>query len=425
MSNLAKYLTKYAEKEVEYLAGFPLTHHYQHVVLIPAYKEQQQFVNNFIQSELAQQNVLVIIVVNQPANDLDLSPQISLYSDIQSKGNTLWQSHSLCLVSLDGSNSACLLVDRFNEPIPRDEGVGLARKIAADLACKLKSLNVVKSAWLHSSDADAHLPNNYFSALTGKLKNDSSLDKKLLAVAACYNFLHYSEDKNIHEANAIYEQSLRYYVSGLDYAGSPYNFFTIGSILAFTIEAYATVRGFPKRSAGEDFYLLNKIAKLGDVLWLKHAQLTLEARTSNRVPFGTGPAVVGIMDLNERQELYYYYHPEVFEKLKHLNGAFKQLVMNDTPVEEWVVNLGSEISEALQAIGFNSFIAKQNRANTKQLSKQINVWFDAFKTLKFIHYLRDNYYPNIDLGSAVEVAEKKWTRSVDKFSPHPKNRYSV
>ena len=63
----------------------------------------------------------------------------------------------------------------------------------------------------------------------------------------------------------LYEYSLRYYVAGLTYAQSPYAFHTIGSTMAVNAEHYASVRGFPRREAGEDFYLLNKLAKVGSV----------------------------------------------------------------------------------------------------------------------------------------------------------------
>ena len=64
--------------------------------------------------------------------------------------------------------------------------------------------------------------------------------------------------------------SLRYYVAGMKYARSHLtHFHTIGSTMAVRASYYAKVRGFPKREAGEDFYLLNKLAKVGTVLELE------------------------------------------------------------------------------------------------------------------------------------------------------------
>ena len=71
------------------------------------------------------------------------------------------------------------------------------------------------------------------------------------------------EDQFCNTATALYELRLHHYVLGLEYAGSPYAYHTLGSCLAVKADAYAQVRGFPKRAGAEDFYLLNKLAKLG------------------------------------------------------------------------------------------------------------------------------------------------------------------
>ena len=63
-----------------------------------------------------------------------------------------------------------------------------------------------------------------------------------------------------------------------------------------------------------------------------------------------------------------------------------------------------EISEALISIGFESFVEKQLTVKQAQFDRQLNVWFDAFKTLKFIHSVRDEYYPNIPLSQAIELS---------------------
>ena len=84
---------------------------------------------------------------------------------------------------------------------------------------------------------------------------------------------------------------MSYYVAGLAMAGSRYAHHSLGSTIAVHAKTYAAVRGYPKRSAGEDFYLLNKICKLAPVERLAGPALSIEARISARVPFGTGPAL--------------------------------------------------------------------------------------------------------------------------------------
>ncbi len=80
------------------------------------------------------------------------------------------------------------------------------------------------------------------------------------------------------------------------------------------------MRGFPKREAGEDFYLLNKLAKVGTVLELAEGPdneaIRIESRRSDRVPFGTGAAVNRITALADPLGEFRFYDPSVFELLK-------------------------------------------------------------------------------------------------------------
>ena len=363
MANLIKYLKNHAEAEVGLLATFPQQKTYAHTLVIPAFKETPDFIDSFIQSELVQQNVLLIIVINQPEYEVCTDKQQYLYDQSLGKGQVTWQHDNLTLVTITDKNSSLLIVDRFTIPIADKLGVGLARKIGADVACYLINEKVILTDWLHSSDADAKLPDNYFSSL--------KLNKSKNSVAACYNFSHQSTDKLVEQANAIYEKALRYYVAGLTYANSHYNYFTIGSILAFNAEAYASVRGFPKRSAGEDFYLLNKLAKLGEIIWLKEVEITLEARMSDRVPFGTGPAVKHIVELIEQDGSYHYYHPILFQYLKALLLSFENVYEYRDELSLWYKKLPDGVQVTLASIGFESFIEKQKLTKQAQFNKQI------------------------------------------------------
>ena len=408
-----KYLTHYAEPEVLSLATFPENNVYQHVIVIPAFQESTQFIERFIASVLVEQQCLVILVINQPDNDFGRQhqqEQIDLAQYIANQGQETWQHDNLRLIELCAAkensakqtknvNSSLLIVDRYILPIPAEQGVGLARKIGADLAIKLAVKGNILSSWVHSTDADAHLPNHYLSAHS----SDNSALKN--AAATCCNFFHFSENTTIHQANQRYENALRYYVAGLTYAKSPYAYFTIGSILSFDMLAYCQARGFPKRSAGEDFYLLNKLAKLGRVTYLDNVVIKLDARPSQRVPFGTGPAVQHIMQLESQGLDYAYYHPEIFTELKTVLKAFESLWKNKQHPQAWLAELSQISQQALTHVGLLSFITKQSTAKQEQFEKQLIVWFDSFKTLKFIHALRDLGLENMPLEEAIESAD--------------------
>ena len=404
MKNIHKYLKHYAEPCIDALDCFPNDIYFAYSVVIPAYKETSNFVSCYLNSSLSQQKTLMVLVVNQPDTDPNKSPQQVLKQNVCALGETVWVNGSYTLVKSNAGNSFVLLLDSFTQPIPEKQGVGTARKQGVDTVLALIADKKIKSDWICSTDADASLPDTYFDILA-EIERDVS--SKI--VGACFNFHHECQDLKVHQANALYEQALRYYVAGLTYAKSPYNFFTIGSLLSFKAKAYADVRGFPQRSAGEDFYLLNKLAKLGDIAFLKDHVIELTARRSDRVPFGTGPTVNHIISLQEQQKDYCYYHPQVFILLKEVLFGFTTLFEHRQSLDHWLALLSPQAKSCLLSLDFERFIEKQisqqqKVANKIQFNKQLEVWFDAFKTLKFIHFAKNNYWSDIPLEQVLTKA---------------------
>ena len=56
-----------------------------------------------------------------------------------------------------------------------------------------------------------------------------------------------------------------HYEKSVSESGSIYGFTALGSTMVIGASTYAAVRGFPKKNAGEDFYMLNKIRKLAHI----------------------------------------------------------------------------------------------------------------------------------------------------------------
>ncbi len=396
MKSTRKYLARYTEPEAALAqALLPTTakpHNWQYCLVIPAYKESPAFYQRLASTLLKQHAVLLILVVNQP----------DCLNAVNSSNRYLWQSliddthggqahHNLQLRNIPATNSALLLVDRFSpeQQIPEKQGVGLARKIGADIALTLIDSKHIARPWIYTSDADAHLPDDYFSVLDG----DTSSNHRGQSAAVVYPFKHLCDDGPVGQATQLYEQRMQQYVDGLHSAGSPYAFQTIGSAIAVAAKHYAEVRGFPKRSGGEDFYLLNKLAKTGQIRNLKGPTIKIEARQSDRVPFGTGPAINKLLNENTINKAKIFYHPQVFVEL---NTWLKALTNSqNTALTDLPLSIDS--LEALQAIGTDNAIdaARKISASPQVFNKHMNIWFDGFKTLKFIHYLRDNTYPNV------------------------------
>lgn len=389
---IEQYLRSYAEGEAHLLQGFP-QHQFEHCIIIPCFAETTAFIERLRQGPLGTLNALIIIVVNQTTAE-PVALNLALL-DYMADLPKVWQHQHLRLYRGQNNGLQWLIVDRTEEPLPAKQGVGLARKIGCDIAVALHHRKLLISNWLHSTDADTHLPGNYPPLPeTGY-------------VAAVYQFQHVpaAADARVWLATQVYEQALRYYIAGLRWAGSPYSHQPIGSTLAFTAAAYCQARGFPRRSAGEDFYLLNKLSKLGAV-YTAQAVVAIEARTSDRVPFGTGPEVFAIAQLNDPWSEFCYYHPGIFVQLKNWLAAMPQVWHNRQHQLPYLTGLEPEVQQALVDAGINRLWAHIDRQahSAEACSQALNVWFDAFQTLKFVRRLQAVRYRPLPLQQCLQEA---------------------
>jgi hypothetical protein len=343
---------------------------------------------------------------------------------------------------------ALLLIDRAtpDRELPPRHGVGLARKIAADVALALWSEGRVVSPWIHCTDADVALPNDYFEAAARNASNLSGGSRASDAsnvlgtsststsrtmgtrntlgtpdapeAALLYPFRHVEATREALE----YEISLRYYVAGLRFAGSPYAFHTIGSTVAVHATAYARVRGFPRRLAAEDFYLLNKLAKVGTIRSLHGKPIQLSARTSNRTPFGTGHALERARGGERSLTPLRVYHPDVFSDLGawlQTLGALAEAGDAADPADLLAKSCGcwaSSDAERLRAPLEESGAWAAAQIGVKRCrtpatrAKHLHGGFDAFRTLKLIHALRSSGLASIPLDEALSEAAFVTTR---------------
>ena len=112
-----------------------------------------------------------------------------------------------------------MVVDRSDPSnlLPAKQGVGLARKIGADIALACVVLGVIRSHWIHCTDADVHLPLDYFEQSDRAASSQDRTD----TTAWIYRFHHRLEGSaRQRRAIADYEASLRYYVLGLRFSKS-------------------------------------------------------------------------------------------------------------------------------------------------------------------------------------------------------------
>lgn len=280
----------------------------------------------------------------------------------------------------------------------KGSGVGLARKIGLDHALTIIDYHDDVPHLLYNLDADTIVENNYLPAVRAFFINEQA------AAAAYVAFTHQDpEEAALQSAIICYEIFLRYYVAGLRYSGSVYAHHSVGSTMVCTADGYAAVRGMNRRQAGEDFYFLNKMAKLGAVKSICTTTVYPSARPSHRVPFGTGRTMLRSGHSIHRCTAY---HPDVFVILKKwLASAECAMDKNAEGLMRIAENIDPLLASFLDIFRFPDVwprICKNNR-NRIELTAKFHDWFDGFKTMKFIHYYSHNGKPPIDMFDAVKI----------------------
>jgi len=172
--------------------------------------------------------------------------------------------------------------------------------------------------------------------------------------------------------------------------------------MACTGRAYAAVSGMNRRQAGEDFYFLQQLAKTGVVERIPGTTVHPSPRASHRAPFGTGARVHTFLEGTE--DAYRVYHPEGYGIVKAwLASVAADLEAPADALLRQAESIAPALSAFLQAQGFAEVWPRfraQHR-DTAQLIRHFHGWFDGFRTLKLIHYLRDHGYPEQDLFNAI------------------------
>lgn len=388
-----QYLERYAEPEAQWSelaqqAAFASGRVYQHVLVIPAYAEAGAFLAQTLQ-HCDDVELLCVVVVNAPAEDGRL---VINDDELQQTKDLLHQLKQQTLCTL-------LVVDRVSDGkrIPQAQGVGLARKVGTDIALRAYQQGRVVSPWLYQTDADARLPHDYFRAIA---------DASIASGAVVFAHSHASVDPAINKAALLYDTHMHYYVEALATQGSHYAYPTLGSTLAIHAHSYARVRGYPKRNAGEDFHILNKLNKLQRIRYLRQPAIEVQARLSTRVSFGTGPAlqkIIAQLAADPSGESYLSYDYRCFELLGHALVYLRNLSQRDTatPLSHDDLATSTErqyVEQILEALNVDRFMstALAHQNNPRQREKMTNEWFDALKTLRFIH-LAGKHYPNTSL----------------------------
>jgi len=277
-------------------------------------------------------------------------------------------------------------------------GVGLARKMGLDAGLAVMDHEKSGDGRLLCLDADSPVAENYFSAIRQFYESHNS-------DAAVVSYAHpFPDDPLLLAAICNYEIFLRYYVLGLNYAESPYAFHTVGSTMSCTARGYVAVRGMNRREAGEDFYFLNKLAKLSPMGKITRTRVYPSSRPSRRVPFGTGRRMSDCLEGRDRKDV--FYDPRVFSFLKKWQKEMRDCIAEGG---NFMLKLAGDISPHLvfflEAVNFPSAWDRicRTHKNPEKRAWHFQEWFDAFQTLKLIHYLTKVSCPAVELWQAVPI----------------------
>ena len=390
------------------------------VVVIPALAEKGHLFDSLAAlaanpSDQLAESLVIVVVNNGPRETVD--PE--MFADNQETiailkgliaGHTQGR-HSAdrrlrgVLDVLSGSGLRIGLIDASSpgSEIPSSlAGVGAARKIGLDLALTLRPEPRERPV-LVCLDADTIVTPDYLTAIRRHFQDPAH-------GAAVIPFEHpLPGDTGRRAAIVCYELFLRYYVLGLSWAGSPYAFYSIGSTMAFTPGRYVAVRGMSRRTAGEDFYFLNKLRKAGPIPSLTGTRVRPSERLSARVPFGTGKRMIRHL-AGERDE-YLFYHPEIFAILR----KWLDLMEEDwrRPAEA-ILEAASNLDPALRI-----FLEQQNfpkvwprlqrqAGNPAAAQRGFHTWFDGFRTLRLVHELAASAYPPQPMAAGLSWLMRVW-----------------
>jgi glycosyltransferase involved in cell wall biosynthesis len=413
-SNLDKYLHRYSDYKGYPLYGDEIADLDQ-IVVIPALAEKDALFHTLAslvrngEDELKRSLVLCVIN-NRP------SP-FAKTEDIRNNLETMMIMKSMIKGDppdprLAGTNITALVQEILAMPLrlafidasspghelPRKGGVGHARKIGMDRALTLLDPHHHEKKRIICLDADTLVEPNYLSALRNHFERFSP-------PGAVVAFSHrIPEDRRLAAGICCYEIFLRYYVLGLGWAGSPYAFHNIGSTMACTAAAYTAVRGMPCRQAGEDFYFLNKLAKLAPLGCICDTTVYPSPRPSGRVPFGTGRRMLRFLE--GAHDEYLIYDPRVFSVLKAWLEEFaREPGSSGNDLLARASSILPQLQSFLDRYEFAAVWERIRGANRRHeyLTKQFHGWFDGFKTLKLIHELSAGAFPPIHMFKALKI----------------------
>lgn len=267
-------------------------------------------------------------------------------------------------------------IDRFTPERAwrdREGGVGAARQCCIDAFLP----EADDSDLLISMDADTLFDADYVSQMVEHFEKH----RKTNVVLPQYHH-RLSGDDMLDRAMLRYEIYMRCYLFHLLRIGSPYAFTALGSAICCRIGAYRKSGGFDRRQAGEDFYLLQRLAKCGKISIHPESTVYPSPRLSDRVPFGTGPA---IRLLQSGEGNYPIFPPEAFDEIaesyRHID-EFRQK------------NISTPLTDFMDMQAGNSLLWEKMRKNyptPEAFARAFHQKADGLRIFQFLRHYAESH----------------------------------
>ncbi len=333
------------------------------IVAIPA-MDESGYIEKCIEaiSKQTYKSFFVIVCVNQPDHWWD-DPDKKFVCE--NNMNTIAFLKNVDSFKLD-------IIDRSSPGYGfgiNDKGVGHARNILFERALNIADENDL----VMCLDADTLFEPGYFESVADAFHAAPN------AIAHANPYYHnLTGNDNTDRAVLRYEIYMRLYMLNLWRIGSPYAFSPLGSVITMYAKSLKAIGKIAPKTAGEDFYLLQKLRKHGRLIQYNEHFVYPSARISNRVPFGTGPAVAdGIKNLWSRCPVY---PVEPFNLIEETYKLFPVLFDKDVP---------TPMDDFFEYIFGTRKIFDPLRSNCKALesfTRACHIKIDGLRILQFVRY---------------------------------------
>lgn len=338
-------------------------------VVIPAYKErriQETLDSLILAAREIKDPIEAIVVLNKGMNNEPYGPLFGM-------------EQFDALVSMDSSHRSfnCRINTLLLGDLPdKYAGVGLSRRIGMDLA----ALRLGDAKPIFALDADSKVSSNYFRDSLAYFANHQQTE------LVHFQFSHHESLRTTKIIPPIvyYELHLRYFRHALAWAGHPYSVYTIGSSFAVRSSAYKLTGGMNRRKAGEDFYFIQKYAERKTYTFCPKITVFPSGRSSDRVPFGTGKAVQDIENGGSPNT----YHWQSFRLIGEMISNLEHWYHNGPELSALDPTLRQFLQEQRFIDQWNEIL--QHSSSYPSFRDRFFRWFNAFRAMKCLHYLRDN-----------------------------------